>query len=54
MTDVSEIKTLAFTKSWGRGRVYDDITETIGHTPLVKLSRMAKRAGVNADVLLKL
>jgi cysteine synthase A len=54
MTDASEIKTLKFTKSWGRGRVYDDITQTIGHTPLVKLSRMTKQAGVKADVLLKL
>ena len=54
MTDQSEIKTLKATKSWGRGRVYDDITETIGHTPLVRLKRMAKEAGAKADVLMKL
>ena len=38
----------------GRGRVYRDITETIGDTPLVRLNRMAKEAGAKADVLLKL
>jgi len=54
MTDVAEIKTLKFTESWGRGRVYDDITETIGHTPLVKVARIAKQAGAKADVLVKL
>jgi len=54
MTDATEIKTLTSTKSWGRGRVYADITETIGHTPLVKLSRIAKTLGPDADVLIKL
>src|SRR5512136_2767393 len=24
----------------GRGRIYDDITQTIGHTPLIRLSRV--------------
>lgn len=41
-------------KKPGRGRVYDSITETIGDTPLVRLNRMAKEAGVVADILLKL
>ncbi len=54
MTNASEIKTLNATKSWGRGRVYNDITETIGHTPLVRIGRMAKDAGAKADVLMKL
>jgi cysteine synthase A len=54
MTVVTQIKTLKATKSWGRGKVYSDITETIGHTPLVRLSRLAKQAGAVADVLLKL
>jgi cysteine synthase A len=54
MTDVTEIKTLKATKSWGRGKVYGDITETIGHTPLVRLARIAKQAGAKADVLMKL
>jgi cysteine synthase A len=53
-TDVAEIKTLKATESWGRGRIYNDITETIGHTPLVKLARMAKQAGAKAQVLMKL
>ncbi len=38
----------------GRGRVYDSITETIGDTPLVRMQRMPKEAGVRADILLKL
>jgi len=38
----------------GRGRVYNSITETIGDTPLVRMHRMAKEAGVKADILLKL
>jgi len=54
MTETVEIKGLAAAKRWGRGRVYSDITECIGHTPLVRLARMAKAAGVNADIQLKL
>ncbi len=38
----------------GRGRIYDSITETIGDTPLVRLNRMSRDAGVKADILLKL
>jgi cysteine synthase A len=38
----------------GRGRIYQSITETIGNTPLVRLNRMAKEAGVKAEILLKL
>jgi cysteine synthase A len=41
-------------KTPGRGRIYNDITETIGDTPLVRLNRMAKEAGAVADILLKL
>jgi len=41
-------------KKPGRGRVYDCITETIGDTPLVRMTRMPKEAGVKADILLKL
>ena len=54
MTDIPEIKTLKATKSWGRGRVYENITETIGHTPLVRLGKIAKQAGARADLLMKL
>jgi cysteine synthase A len=38
----------------GRGRVYDDITQTIGDTPLVRAPRLSARHGARADVLLKL
>lgn len=34
-----------------RGRIYNDLTETIGATPLVRLSRLAHDAGVKADIL---
>ncbi len=34
----------------GRGRVYNSITETIGDTPLVRMHRMPKAAGVKADI----
>ncbi len=34
-----------------RGRVYDSIIETIGATPLVRLSRLMKKHGVEADIL---
>src|SRR5476651_2410385 len=38
----------------GRGRIYNSITETIGDTPLVRMTRLPKEAGVKADILLKL
>jgi cysteine synthase A len=38
----------------GRGRIYNSITDTIGDTPLVRLNKMARDAGVKADILLKL
>ncbi len=38
----------------GRGRVYDAITQTIGDTPLVRLNRLPKERGVEAEILLKL
>ena len=41
-------------KKPGRGRIYGSITETIGDTPLVRLQRLPKTAGVKADILLKL
>jgi len=34
-----------------RGRVYDSIIETIGATPLVRIHRMARNAGSEADIL---
>ena len=38
----------------GRGRIYDSITQTVGDTPLVRLSRIAKEKGVKANLLAKL
>src|ERR1700734_1313124 len=35
-------------------RIYNDITETIGNTPLVRLNRPAKEHGAQAEILLKL
>ena len=37
-----------------RGKIFDDITETMGGTPLVRLSRIAAAAGVTAEILGKL
>ena len=54
MNDKPEIKTLAGTKTWGRGRVFDNIAETIGQTPLVRLSKIKAAAGAKADILMKL
>src|SRR5712692_1443939 len=34
-----------------RGRVYDSIIDTIGATPLVRLSRLAKAHGVKAELV---
>ena len=38
----------------GRGRIYASITDTIGDTPLVSMSRIAKEKGVVAHLLAKL
>lgn len=38
----------------GRGRIYNSIIETIGGTPLVRIHRLPKESGVEADILLKL
>ncbi|MBL26650.1 MAG: cysteine synthase A [Rhodospirillaceae bacterium] len=37
-----------------RGKIYDDITQTIGNTPLVRLKKLAAEEGVKADLLAKL
>jgi len=41
-------------KTPGRGRIYSNITETIGDTPLVRLNRLTAEAGAKATVLAKL
>ena len=38
----------------GRGRVYNNVMETFGNTPLVRLGRLAEAHGAKADVLVKL
>jgi cysteine synthase A len=37
-----------------RGRIYDSVLDTIGATPLVRLSRLAEARGVRADIVAKL
>jgi len=41
-----------FTK--GRGKTYNNIIETIGDTPLVRLNRVAEEAGAKAEIYAKL
>ena len=38
----------------GTGRIYDDITQTVGRTPLVRLSRIGARLGLKAEICAKL
>ncbi len=38
----------------GRGQVYNNIAETIGNTPLVRLNRIAEEAGAVAEIYAKL
>src|SRR6516162_6171563 len=40
------------TAEWTRGRIYDDITQTIGNTPLIRLRRVTQ--GCPAEVAAKL
>src|SRR5436309_3256850 len=39
---------------YGRGRIYESITDTIGNTPLVRLRRLATQQGCKAEILAKL
>lgn len=41
-------------KNAPRGKVYDNIVDTIGATPLVRVKRFCEERGVKADILLKL
>jgi cysteine synthase A len=38
----------------GRGRIFDSITDTIGDTPLVRLTRLPKQRAIKANILAKL
>jgi hypothetical protein len=44
-------KTLNPTRETYMGRIYNDIVETVGHTPLVRLNKVTQ--GLSATVLLK-
>ncbi len=46
-------KTRAAPKPEFRGRVYDNIVQTIGATPLVRLGKLAAEEGVKAEILAK-
>jgi cysteine synthase A len=48
------MKTINKMGKWGRGRIYDDITQTFGNTPLVRLSQLRQATSIHADILLKL
>ena len=37
-----------------RGRIYDNVLETVGATPLVRVNRLAENAGAKASILAKL
>ena len=37
-----------------RGRIYDDVTQTVGGTPLVRLARLQADLGLKAEILVKL
>jgi cysteine synthase A len=41
-------------RSTPRGQVYDSIVDTVGGTPMIRLSRLAKDAGCKADIVGKL
>ena len=47
-------KPITTTKTPGRGRIYDSITQTIGDTPLVRLDKFAKEKGIVAKLVAKL
>lgn len=51
---MDDMKTAAIRKTEGRGRVYDSIIDTMGNTPLVRLSRLTAAHGIEAEVLAKL
>ena len=53
MTQATPNKEPKFDKP-GRGRVYDSIIETIGNTPLVRVSRFCAEEKIDADVMAKL
>lgn len=51
---MTEATSLTERRTEGRGLVYNSIIDTIGNTPLVRLSRLQRDAGVKAEILAKL
>lgn len=51
---MDDMKTAAIRKTEGRGRIYDSIIDTMGNTPLVRLSRLTAAHAIEAEVLAKL
>ena len=57
MSEVAKVKEAEVVnnfKTEGRGKIYDNIIDTIGNTPLVKLNRVPKEQGAVADIYAKL
>ncbi len=54
MTDKNRFIPPLTVSQMGRGNVYNDITETIGHTPLVRLNKIKSHFSLKSDILLKL
>ncbi len=54
MNEIVDTKSFKTSNTWGRGTTYSDITETIGHTPLVRLSKVKARFDTLADIAIKL
>lgn len=54
MNEIVETRKFATQNAWGRGVIYSDISQTVGHTPLVRISNFASKYAAKADVLIKL
>jgi cysteine synthase A len=54
MTQMTTTEAVASPHRPGRGRIFEDITATIGDTPIVRLKRLASVKGVKANLLAKL
>jgi cysteine synthase A len=54
MTQATDREAGPTTRPPGRGRIYEDITATIGDTPIVRLKRLAAEKRIKANLLAKL
>jgi len=54
MNEMMKPKGSASAHQPGRGRIFEDITATIGDTPIVRLKRLAAAKGLKANLLAKL